>query len=64
MGNQGLGGGRFRASGRNREGGKGMRRFGQLSLCVRVPGLAGFSTAYFFGASFLTASFFSPFLDV
>jgi hypothetical protein len=55
MGNQGLGGGRFRLAG-NWEDGKGMRRFGQPSLCARVPGSVGFSPACRFAASFFSVS--------
>jgi len=56
MGNQGLGGGRFQTPGGNREGGKGMRRFGQPSSYVRVSGSAGFSPACRFAARFFSAS--------
>jgi len=56
MGNQGLGGSRFRVAGGNREDGKGMRRFGLPLLWVRVPGSAGFSPASRFAALFFSAS--------
>jgi hypothetical protein len=50
----------FRRLAGNWEDGKGMRRFGQPSLCARVPGSVGFSPACRFAALFFSA----PHLDV